>query len=109
MQIPGRLEVRPGVFLSQYRLSHQVFLSLACLTTFLACCRDDLLTNCKEATAVSPTPWCFTVGSNKRRACTAEEGATRPLSWFFAQHQVQKHRNAAAVMPGQGWMPHRAT
>lgn len=57
-------------------------------TLTLPRCRDDLLTNCKEATKVSPTPWCFTVGSNKRRACTAEEGATRPLSWFFTQHQV---------------------
>ncbi|CAL8460636.1 g166 [Coccomyxa elongata] len=46
--------------------------------------KDELLTNCKEATKISPIPWCFTADYNKRRACTAEEGPTRPLSWFLA-------------------------
>lgn len=51
--------------------------------------RDELLTNCKEATKISPTPWCFTADYNKRRACTAEAGATRPLSWFLAAKMVR--------------------
>ena len=55
-------------------------------------CRDELLTNCKQGTGYSSsTSWCFTTGANKRRQCTSEEGATRPLSWFFAASMVRIH------------------
>lgn len=53
--------------------------------------RDELLTDCKHGTGYSSsTMWCFTVGNNKRRACTAEAGATRPMSWYFAAHTVRR-------------------
>ena len=54
-------------------------------------CRDELLTNCKEATAISAVPWCFTEYNNKRRACTEEPGAVRPLTWYLKDNQVCRH------------------
>ena len=46
------------------------------------------MTNCKEATAISAVPWCFTEYNNKRRACTQEAGAVRPFTWFLKDNQV---------------------
>ena len=59
--------------------------------TLCCTCRDELLTNCKEATAISAVPWCFTEYNNKRRACTEEPGAVRPLTWYLKDNQVRRH------------------
>ena len=59
--------------------------------TLCCTCRDELLTNCKEATAISAVPWCFTEYNNKRRACTEETGAVRPLTWYLKDNQVRLH------------------
>ncbi len=58
--------------------------------TLCCTCRDELLTNCKEATAISAVPWCFTEYNNKRRACTEEPGAVRPLTWYLKDNQVRR-------------------
>ena len=60
------------------------------LLTLCCTCRDELLTNCKEATAISAVPWCFTEYNNKRRACTEEPGAVRPLTWYLKDNQVRR-------------------
>lgn len=107
MQAPSGLEVRPRPHLAlalamsgtqQFckRTSDAQQDFLLCLVEHRARCREELLTNCKEATKISPIPWCFTADYNKRRACTAEEGPTRPLSWFLA-----------AKMVGTLFLPHR--